>query len=48
MMHHADLDYDLTTGLLFHPIVIMLSMGIKISAICVFGPPVLSVPKWHE
>jgi sterol desaturase/sphingolipid hydroxylase (fatty acid hydroxylase superfamily) len=43
MMHHADLDLDLTTGLRFHPIEIMLSMGIKISAICVFGPPVLSV-----
>jgi len=43
MMHHADLDFDLTTGLRFHPIEIMLSMGIKISAICVFGPPVLSV-----
>ena len=43
MMRHADLDFDLTTGLRFHPIEIMLSMGIKISAICVFGPPVLSV-----
>jgi sterol desaturase/sphingolipid hydroxylase (fatty acid hydroxylase superfamily) len=43
MMHHADLDFDLTTGLRFHPIEIMLSMCIKISAICVLGPPVLSV-----
>ena len=43
MMHHADLDFDLTTGLRFHPIEIMLSMGIKISAICVFGPPIISV-----
>lgn len=43
MMHHADLDYDLTTGLRFHPIEIMLSMGIKISAIYVFGPPIISV-----
>jgi sterol desaturase/sphingolipid hydroxylase (fatty acid hydroxylase superfamily) len=43
MMHHTDLDFDLTTGLRFHPIEIMLSMDIKISAICVFGPPVLSV-----
>jgi sterol desaturase/sphingolipid hydroxylase (fatty acid hydroxylase superfamily) len=43
MMHHADLDYDLTTGLRFHPIEIMLSMGIKISAIYVFGPPIISI-----
>ena len=26
-MHHADLDIDVTTGLRFHPIEIMLSMG---------------------
>lgn len=43
MMHHTDLDFDLTTGLRFHPIEIMLSMGIKISAVCVFGPPIISV-----
>ena len=43
MMHHTDLDFDLTTGLRFHPIEIMLSMCIKISVICVLGPPVLSV-----
>ena len=28
-MHHADLDYDVTTGLRFHPIEIILSMIIK-------------------
>ena len=43
MMHHADLDYDLTAGLRFHPVEIMLSMGLKISAICVLGPPIISV-----
>ena len=43
MMHHADLDIDLTTGLRFHPIEIIISMGIKLSAIAVFGPPVLAV-----
>ena len=26
MVHHADLDYDLTTGLRFHPVEIVLSM----------------------
>jgi sterol desaturase/sphingolipid hydroxylase (fatty acid hydroxylase superfamily) len=39
MMHHADLDFDLTTGLRFHPIEIILSMSIKLGAVAVFGPP---------
>ena len=37
MMHHADLDYDLTTGFRFHPIEIIISMGIKAVAISVLG-----------
>jgi len=43
MMHHADLDIDVTTGLRFHPIEVMLSMGIKIAAVVVIGPPVPAV-----
>jgi sterol desaturase/sphingolipid hydroxylase (fatty acid hydroxylase superfamily) len=43
MMHHADLDYDLTTGIRFHPIEILISMGIKFSAIVVLGAPALAV-----
>lgn len=43
MMHHADLDFDLTTGLRFHPIEIILSAGIKLAAVVVFGPPALAV-----
>jgi sterol desaturase/sphingolipid hydroxylase (fatty acid hydroxylase superfamily) len=43
MMHHADLDYDLTTGVRFHPIEILISMGIKFSAIVVLGAPALAV-----
>jgi sterol desaturase/sphingolipid hydroxylase (fatty acid hydroxylase superfamily) len=42
-VHHADLDYDLTTGARFHPIEIGLSMLIKIATITVLGPPVLAV-----
>jgi sterol desaturase/sphingolipid hydroxylase (fatty acid hydroxylase superfamily) len=42
-VHHADLDYDLTTGARFHPIEIMLSMLIKFVAIVVLGPPVVAV-----
>ncbi len=43
MMHHADLDIDVTTGLRFHPIEVILSMGIKIAAVVIIGPPVLAV-----
>ncbi|MFQ5589039.1 MAG: sterol desaturase family protein [Nitrospiria bacterium] len=42
-VHHADVDYDVTTGARFHPIEIVLSMLIKFSAIVVLGPPVASV-----
>ena len=43
MMHHADLDFDVTTGLRFHPIEILLSIVIKLAAIAALGPPVLGV-----
>jgi sterol desaturase/sphingolipid hydroxylase (fatty acid hydroxylase superfamily) len=43
MMHHADLDYDLTTGIRFHPIEILISMVIKFSAIVLLGAPALAV-----
>lgn len=42
-VHHADLDFDVTTGARFHPIEILLSMLIKFSAIIVIGPPVVAV-----
>lgn len=43
MMHHSDLDFDVTAGVRFHPIEIVLSMGIKLAAIVVLGPPALAV-----
>jgi sterol desaturase/sphingolipid hydroxylase (fatty acid hydroxylase superfamily) len=43
MMHHADLDFDVTTGLRFHPIEIILSMVIKLSVVVLIGPPALVV-----
>ena len=43
MVHHADLDFDLTTGLRFHPVEIFLSMILKITIIAALGPPVISV-----
>ena len=42
-VHHADLDYDVTTGARFHPIEIILSMLIKFATIAVLGPPVVAV-----
>jgi sterol desaturase/sphingolipid hydroxylase (fatty acid hydroxylase superfamily) len=43
MMHHADMDYDVTTGTRFHPIEILISMLIKTSAIMLLGAPALGV-----
>ncbi len=42
-VHHADLDYDVTTGARFHTVEIMLSMLIKFATIIVLGPPVVAV-----
>ncbi len=36
-MHHTDLDLDVTSGARFHPIEIVLSMAIKLSAVAVLG-----------
>jgi len=38
MMHHADLDFDVTTGARFHPIEIVLSMILKIAVVAALGP----------
>lgn len=43
MMHHADLDFDLTTGLRFHPIELVLSTTIKLSAVAALGAPPMGV-----
>jgi sterol desaturase/sphingolipid hydroxylase (fatty acid hydroxylase superfamily) len=42
-MHHADLDFDVTTGARFHPIEIILSMLIKFGAVVALGAPALGV-----
>jgi len=42
-MHHADLDFDVTTGARFHPIEIALSMLIKFAAIVLLGAPAVAV-----
>jgi sterol desaturase/sphingolipid hydroxylase (fatty acid hydroxylase superfamily) len=42
-VHHADLDFDVTTGARFHPIEILLSMAIKFAVILLLGPPLVAV-----
>lgn len=42
-MHHADLDIDVTTGARFHPIEILLSMGVKMAAVVALGAPAAGV-----
>jgi sterol desaturase/sphingolipid hydroxylase (fatty acid hydroxylase superfamily) len=43
MLHHVDLDVDVTTGARFHPIEILLSMIIKMTAVLLLGAPAVSV-----
>ncbi|NNC67422.1 MAG: sterol desaturase family protein [Gammaproteobacteria bacterium] len=42
-VHHADLDFDVTTGSRFHPIEIILSLLIKFATIIMLGPPIIAV-----
>jgi sterol desaturase/sphingolipid hydroxylase (fatty acid hydroxylase superfamily) len=42
-MHHADLDFDVTTGARFHPVEILLSMVIKMAVVVALGAPAVAV-----
>jgi sterol desaturase/sphingolipid hydroxylase (fatty acid hydroxylase superfamily) len=42
-MHHADLEFDVSTGLRFHPIEILLSMLIKFAVVAALGASPLAV-----
>lgn len=42
-MHHADLEFDTTTGLRFHPVEILLSMAIKLAVVAALGAPAIAV-----
>ena len=42
-MHHSDTHIDVTTGIRFHPIEIVLSLLIKFAAILVFGIPAVAI-----
>ena len=43
MVHHADLDFDVTTGLRFHTIEILLSALVKLVGVLLLGPPAVGV-----
>ncbi|MEQ6917732.1 sterol desaturase family protein [Halomonas aquatica] len=42
-MHHADLECDVTTGLRFHPLEILISMVIKLAVITLLGASAMAV-----
>ena len=42
-MHHADLEFDVTTGVRFHPVEILLSMVIKLGVVLALGAPASAV-----
>ncbi len=42
-VHHADRDFDVTTGPRFHPLEILLSMVIKLGLVAALGPPAVAV-----
>lgn len=42
-MHHADLEFDVTTGSRFHPLEILLSMVVKLGVVAALGPPAVAV-----
>jgi sterol desaturase/sphingolipid hydroxylase (fatty acid hydroxylase superfamily) len=42
-MHHADLEFDVTTGLRFHPVEVVLSMVIKFAVVAALGAPAIAV-----
>ena len=42
-VHHADLGFDVTTGVRFHPLEIIVSMLIKLGLIAILGVPPLAV-----
>jgi sterol desaturase/sphingolipid hydroxylase (fatty acid hydroxylase superfamily) len=42
-MHHADLDVDVTTGVRFHPLEMLLSMAAKLLLVALLGAPAAAV-----
>lgn len=42
-MHHSDPDFDVSTGIRFHPLSIVISMVIKLAVVAALGPPAVAV-----
>jgi sterol desaturase/sphingolipid hydroxylase (fatty acid hydroxylase superfamily) len=42
-VHHSDVDFDVTTATRFHPVEMLLSMGIKVAAVAALGAPAVAV-----
>ncbi len=47
LVHHADLDVDVTTGLRYHPVEIIISFMARLSAVAVIGPDPLAVAVYE-
>ena len=43
MVHHADQDFDVTTGTRFHPIEMLLSLLLKLAVVAIIGAPAIAV-----
>jgi sterol desaturase/sphingolipid hydroxylase (fatty acid hydroxylase superfamily) len=48
VVHHADLDFDVTTGLRFHPLEILLSALVKLAAVGIFNHGNVRMPLWLD
>ncbi|MSQ95026.1 MAG: sterol desaturase family protein [Gemmataceae bacterium] len=42
-VHHADLDFDASTGVRFHPLEMLISLGVKVVAVSALGVPAVAV-----
>lgn len=42
-VHHADVEFDVTTGRRFHPVEMVASMAIKVAAVAALGTSALAV-----
>jgi len=42
-VHHSDLEFDVTTGIRFHPVEILVSMMVKCAAVAAIGAPAVAV-----
>ena len=47
LVHHADLDFDVTTGLRFHPVEAIIWVMVRLSAVAVIGPDPLAVAVYE-